>query len=199
VDGLIKKMTQIEKIQNLFNLEDIEIIRQCIIDSDQAGEDPNLGRLKIELNNLPPSIENKISMLSVNLFNKNLDFANATYVEYNNKFGQPNLPAHFDHDDKDLVFDYQWEANTSWDLGVGTEVYPLEDNSAIVFNANENIHWRPIKNFKDGEYVKMIFFRMNNKKKPSDYSHLDYVVEDKIFKSVNQFRDRLFNKGHNND
>jgi hypothetical protein len=185
----------IKKIDGLFTPEEVTLIKESIHNAESEN-DQELGRIKKQLDTLPPKVEKKIVRLSQKYFGLDLDFANATYVEYNNKFGQPNLPAHFDHDDKDLVFDYQWEANTSWDLGVGTEVYPLVNNSAIVFNANKHIHWRPHKTFKDDQYVRMIFFRLYNKANPSDYSHLDYRVGEDIFKEVEEFRNKI---GETND
>jgi hypothetical protein len=85
----------------------------------------------------------------------------------------------------------QLEANTSWDLGLNTTTYTLEDNSALVFNANTEIHWRVKKDFKPGEYVRMMFVRFYNEENPSDYSHLNLTQTHDIFKDARELRDSL--------
>ncbi len=37
----------------------------------------------------------------------------------------------------------------------------------------------------------MLFFRFGNKNNPSDYSHLDVMLDDEMFKEYNAFRDSL--------
>lgn len=181
----------IEYIEDLFSAEELEILNNCIKESEVVSDDNELGRLKITLNTVPPEIEKKLEKIASNILKKEMKTSHILYVEYSNKFGQPNLPPHFDADKNSLVFDYQLEANTNWDLGVGTKNYPLKDNSALLFNANENIHWRPIKEFKDGEYVRMIFFRLYDKNNRISYKHLDYKQGDPIFQEAIRFREGL--------
>jgi hypothetical protein len=119
------------------------------------------------------------------------------YVEYNNKYGNPDLPPHFDADKNEFIFDYQLESNTSWDLGVNMDVHAMEDNSALVFNPNLNIHWRPVKDFEDGEYVRMVFFRFYNAENPTNYSHMKYTQEHDVFADVISFRTSLAIQYHN--
>jgi hypothetical protein len=181
----------IDYIEDLFSAEELEILNNCIKESELVSDDNELGRLKITLNTVPPEIEKKLEKIASNILKKEMKTSHILYVEYSNKFGQPNLPPHFDADKNSLVFDYQLEANTNWDLGVGTKNYPLKDNSALLFNANENIHWRPIKEFKDGEYVRMICIRFRDSESPSDYSNLNYWQNDEIFKDARTYRSML--------
>jgi len=60
-----------------------------------------------------------------------------------------------------------------------------------MFNPNLNLHWRPKKEFKDGDYVAMIFFRFEKKNNKTDYSHLALSQDDPIFKEANDFRNSL--------
>jgi hypothetical protein len=86
----------------------------------------------------------------------------------------------------------QLESNTSWDLGLNLKTYSIEDNQALVFNANTEAHWRVHKDFQEGEYVRMMFVRFQNAEKPSDYSHLTkYWPTDEIFKDIRELRDSL--------
>jgi hypothetical protein len=89
-------------------------------------------------------------------------------------------------------------SNTDWGLGLNEEVYYLKDNSAILFNGNKEIHWRPHKEFKSGEYVKMIFVRFHTPNLANDpnfnfpdYSYLPAQPSDIFFKKVNDFRENL--------
>ena len=188
-------LNNIYRVDNLFSAEDLQIINESIKSIYEKHQyDIELGRLKLELNSLPISIERKIEAVAESFEGKVFKTSNVTYVEYSNKYGQPNLPTHFDGDQNNLVFDYQLESSTSWDIGINTELYQLKDNSSVIFNANENIHWRPIKDFKDGEYIKMIFFIVYDVHNKPNYLHLDYAIDDQIFKEINNLRDSMAQK-----
>ncbi len=155
----------------------------------------DLGRLQTTLE----KIDSEHLMIKLrNIANSFVDFdislMGATYVEYNSKYGTPNLPPHFDGDSTELIINYQLKSNTSWDIGLNTGIYDIKDNCALVFNPNESIHWRPRKDFKPGEFVKMIFFRFTNAKKQKDNSHLRYTLDHEAFEEANKFRDKLDNK-----
>lgn len=198
----------VSKLNNIFSDDELRVIYKIInetvvprnedgsyIDYRKSGNGTGLceelGRIQLTGLRFPEELNNKILKIINDLSDVTLHMHHIIYAEYSNKYGVPQLPAHFDHDTNDMVFDYQLEANTSWDLGVDLKNYELEDNSALIFNANKHIHWRPEKTFKDGEYVRMLFIRFFNPVSPSDYSNLDYVINHDIFKEVNAFRDTL--------
>ena len=110
-------------------------------------------------------------------------------VEYSAKYGEPGLPPHFDGDPTDLIVNYQLEANTDWPLGLDTKTVKLDNNSALLFNPNTSIHWRPIKKFKEGEYVKMIFFRFIDPVNPTDNSNVRFDQTHKVFDEARKVRD----------
>jgi hypothetical protein len=176
------------KLNNIFSDEELQTIKKAV-DAVPTIDDPNLGRVRntIDLNH--NDIIVKLEGLANSLVDQKLYFSSVSYAHYSNLSGEPNLPPHFDSDTTDLIIDYQLEANISWDLGINTEVYPLEDNSAIVFNPNTNIHWRPHRRFEDGEYVKMLFFRFGNAGDISDYGHTDYSLDHPIFDDARRVRD----------
>ena len=158
----------------------------------QVGTDTNLGRLQIDLK-MPKAIEDKLTIICSSILGFSVRMTTVLCVEYNNKYGNPNLSPHFDHDRNNLVVDYQLESNTSWDLGIDLSTHSLEDNSALIFNGNEHIHWRPHKTFKDGEHIKMIFFRFSYARDNAKYIHPDYHPDDPIYDEVKRFRDSLGN------
>ena len=195
------KTTTTTKLTNLFTSEELDIIKSLYLEasnktdlSEEEAQYPyeELGRFHIEGVFLPEHIQKKLEGI-VNLeLPEPLEMLNPPlYVEYNAKYGQPNLQPHVDGDFTDFIIDFQLESNTQWPLGLNEEVYPLEDNEALLFNPNTNIHWRPRKTFQEDEYVKMIFFRFLNQESPSDYSYLPHNPADPMFTSVHSFRDNL--------
>lgn len=179
-----------KKIVNVFTQDQINLLNN-LINNSKVKDDTLLGRKVGELEELPNEVGSVINNLVNKFFSKSLRFRSTTHVEYNNKYGIPNLPPHFDGDKSDLICNFQLESNTTWDLGLNLELHSLEDNSALLFNPNELIHWRPIKQFKNDEYIKMIFFRFTDLDKKSDYSHLKYSLDHEIFKEINKFRNSL--------
>jgi len=182
-------------INNLINSFDIPLNDDgsyvSFKDNNGTGICEELGRIQIGTLPISDEIRSKLISIANQISEIPLELDHFLYAEYNNKYGVPVLPAHFDHDTNDLVFDFQLDSNTSWDLGVDKAVYSLENNSALIFNANKHIHWRPHKVFSEGEYVKMIFARFFNPVERSDYSNLDYTINHDVFKEVNEFRDSL--------
>lgn len=177
-------------IDSLFKEEEVYTLDECIRKS-KAVKDLTLGRQKREINNLPRSIENKLEKIGSSLYNKNLAFSYCLYISYSKEYGQPNLPPHIDADSNDLIFNYQIRSNTSWDIGLGVKSYNLKDNSCLVFDPNAEIHWRPHKNFKDGESVEMVLFRLVDVDNPTNRSNLKYFQNDPIFKDALDFRASL--------
>lgn len=197
-----------EKIENLFTDEELEIINNSISKAPYRV-DGDLGRLMFEeirprgdqlnrdefvfLFNDWRKLESKLIEIGSSICGTRLSFKNAMCVEYNSKYGQPNLPAHFDGDTCDMIINFQLSSNTRWHIGLDMEAYDLQDNSAVIFNGNKSIHWRPVKEFKEGEFVKMIFFRLADDTNPSNYSHMALSQTDMIFYEVNKFRDSVSN------
>jgi hypothetical protein len=183
----------ITKLSNIFSFAELEIIHNAI-SFHETRIDSNLGRGLTEniQRGLSQEIKNKMYRIVSDVSNAPLAMSSIMCAEYNKKYGKPNLPPHFDGDTNDLIINMQLESNTSWDIGLNLETYTLEDNSAVIFNANTEAHWRPHKEFKDGEYIRMLFIRFYNLKKLSDYSHLgQYNSNDDIFKEIRELRDNL--------
>ena len=180
------------KIENIFTQEELSVLNEIII-KQNFDVDNNLGRNIIQdiKRDLPIDIIDKFYKISEKFTSKPLSIDHVMCVEYNKKYGEPNLNPHFDRDTNSLIINFQLSANTDWGLGLNEEVYQLKDNSAVLFNGNTEIHWRPHKEFKSGEYVKMIFVRFCNPSNLPDYSHLPDHPSDIFFKKVNAVRENL--------
>lgn len=122
----------------------------------------SLGRR--EINNLPisQSIKTKVFWLAQKMHNLSGSFpkniSGVTYVEYSPKYGVPELNIHKDNGTCGFILDYQLDANTTWGIGIEDSVYTIENNQAIGLHPLTHYHWRPSKDWKDDDYVKLIFF-----------------------------------------
>ena len=199
------------KIKDVFSEEEIEDLYDTINSAfipklengkyadhkNLGGINKNLGRLTSILNlhecssYIPFYIQDKLVRIAEDILNEPVGLDHALHAKYSSEYGTPNLPPHFDGDTNDLIINFQLSSNTSWALGLGLEAYDLEDNSALVFNANTDIHWRPNKVFNEGEYVQMIFFRFYKINNRTDYSYARLSQDDKVFEDVVKFRNSL--------
>jgi hypothetical protein len=183
-------MKNVYEVSNFLLPDELEIIESLMKDKNLEQEDGVLGRILYTIP-LPHDIVIGMQERVETLVGRKLESRGGAFADYSNKYGQPNLPPHFDGDDNTLIIDYQYKSNTSWGLGVDTTVFEMEDNKAIIFNPNEYPHWRPRKVFKDGEFVTMMFFRFPDKDRSADYSHMVYSQDDEIFAAIHKVRDSL--------
>lgn len=181
----------IAKLTNVFTQEQIATMLNRIerVSTNEDMEQARYGRIHYEGIDVPSSMKHHMRVL-VEEIDPDLMFSGASCVQYNAKYGKPDLPPHFDGDSMELIVDYQLDSNTSWGLGVDEEVYEIADNEAIAFHPNESIHWRPHKSFEDGDYVIMMFFRF---KKRTSVERVDrrYSQNDPIFNDVKAVREKL--------
>jgi hypothetical protein len=195
-------------LKNLFSNQELlyfyEAVNSVEVPVDKFGQyikdedaDPkvsaSLGRLKASrfFDSMPNQIKDKLEKVAKEISGVDMSLRNSSYAEYSADYGRPDLPPHVDGDSNDMIINFQLSSNTVWELGLDLNTYRLEDNSAIIFNPNTTIHWRPKKTFNDGEYVKMIFFRLCDAANQKDYSHLPNDPDDKMFSEVVKFRDSL--------
>ena len=179
----------IDKITNVFSDDEVFTINLLLKNDNIIHE--KLGRLQYNPIQLPNEIINKVQGIADSFSKVKLNLSSVVCVEYSNKYGKPNLPVHWDHDNTELIINYQLKSTTSWGIGIDLKVYDIEDNTALVFNPNRYTHWRPHKTFKDNEFIRMIFFRFIDINNPSDYSILDYVIGHEVFNEIEEFRSSL--------
>lgn len=165
-----------------------ELVRLCRENPLDIKEDPQYGRIVYEFNT--PDEINKI-VYDLIAPPEDMSISSPSCVTYSLEYGTPNLPPHFDGDDTDIILTYQLDSNTDWPVGIDVQHYVLQDNSAIFFHPNENVHWRTHKEFKEGEYVTVMFFRLNYLHRKQDYSHRRLQLNDPIFNAANEYRDGL--------
>lgn len=170
-NSTVLKLDNIFSPQELQELNDLFDLNAAIQENSEYF--PQLGRLNVLLYGSPAFPQHLVDKLtaavSSQLGHLDLELVLAPgAAEYSSKYGQPELLPHYDGDWTDLIVDFQLSSNTVWPIGVELSTYTLEDNSGLIFNPNGSLHWRPRKNFKDGEYVRMIFFRFHNSTNPTN-------------------------------
>jgi hypothetical protein len=148
------------------NLEVNKLKNEIESNMDKIQVQNFLGRTRLDFQGedvhlLPKYIIEKVKSLTTNL-NKNYELRYISFVEYNNKYGIPNLGPHKDGAPFTFSLLYQMESNTEWDLYVEGKTFSLIDNSGLIMNVRDQDHWRNKKIFKDGEFIKMVFFHFLN-------------------------------------
>jgi hypothetical protein len=187
-------MENVYKVPNFLLPEEIEEIDRILADENlwairsEKKKDPDLGRVVFTVSNVIKKAE---KALNKTIMNPEGTALSCTFAHYESSHGQPNLAPHFDGDNNSVIIDYQYKSNTSWPIGLDTEIFEMQDNEALIFNPNQYPHWRPHKNFQDGEFVTMIFFRFPDFSGATDYSHLQLNQADPIFDKAKAFRDEL--------
>ncbi len=153
--------------KNVFTDEEIASIKKTIEDnkdkvlSQGTIHQKQRGRDDLYLNNIiDPAILDKIQGYLNTI--GDYELGPVTWIEYNNKYINPNLPPHKDPKNVKLTFDYQLESNVDWPIVIDDVEYQLKDNEAIAFDSRLQLHWRPEKIFNDGDYVQLIFFYVND-------------------------------------
>lgn len=147
----------------------------------------SLGRIRVQTH-LGIEADSLADIISNFIYLGDLELKGIDTVEYSSEFGEPNLPPHYDGDNTEVIVNYQLKSNTNWGVGVDEQVFYIEDNTAIAFNPNEHIHWRPIKKFEPGEYVRMVFFRFYDPRNHKDNSHLRLSQDSVVFEKINHIR-----------
>ena len=184
-------MKNVYRVDQFLLPNEIQAVNDAVFVSKQIMDDTNLGRIIIGIS-LPDPVIDAIQERTEKLLNKKLRPLSASYAEYRLEYGQPNLPPHFDGDNNDLIIDYQLNSNTSWGLGVDGELFEMNDNTAIIFNPNEYPHWRPRKEFQEGEFIGVVFFRCPDYSwEEVDYSDKSLWQEDNAFDKARSLRDSL--------
>lgn len=169
-------------VSDVFSDEQIKEIKSVILESDRHMI-MELYNQKITNFKLPDHLEDAVVKAAEEATGEDgLTLSEYQFARYtigaddNNK---PNLIPHFDNafESKRYTFDYQIDGNTTWPIVVEGTKLILENNGAATFSGTHQIHWRTHKEFKEGEFVDMIFFHLKkNGGELIDQLHLDEMA-----------------------
>ena len=101
---------------------------------------------------------------------KNLYLFDIVFIGYSNK--DSLVPRLSDHKDNGSItkhtIDYQYKSNINWPLRIDGKEFLLNNNDAVTFLGSNQMHGRPDRIFKDGEYLENIFFQFIEKRDKND-------------------------------
>ncbi len=120
----------------------------------------DLGRIRLEVRPEPALL--KYIEEYARQYTKNIIFQHAYFVEYNKKYGVPNLPPHLDFTDSGVTIIYQLKSNIVWKSMVEGKEIELKDNQGYWVNVRDQAHWRRPYNFKDEDFLQMVFFHFHD-------------------------------------
>lgn len=118
----------------------------------------NMSRLLLEFE-MPKSIEEKLDLVAKPIYDGDIAMCHYNYIEYNLKYGDGNdpiLPPHLDGDENLVTLNTNVGGNIDWDIYVDGKRYTLGVGQTIVFSAINQVHWRPKRKFKEGEFLEIL-------------------------------------------
>jgi hypothetical protein len=100
-------------------------------------------------------------------------------IKENNEILLPYLMPHHDKFSQPVfTFDYQIGGNVSWPIVIEGKEVVLSNNEAITFSGTHQVHWRPEREWLDGEYMDMIFCHLYSPSLPdNDDSHQETMLK----------------------
>lgn len=152
---------------------------------------------------LPENITNKIESFVNSISKHRLKLTEISFASYSKEFGDlPLLSPHFDNTFKEprFTFDVQLKSNISWPIIVRGQSFTLNDNEALIFSGTHQIHWREFREFKDGDFIDMLFchFSLADSSETIKIEDLYQTVSEHIF-FVNQYYQNIIRKFKNNN
>lgn len=122
----------------------------------------HMSRLLIEFV-CPPEIEAVMDSYAKPLHQDPIRLTHYNYIDYNMAYGDgknaPSLPPHLDADENLVTFNYCLDQNIEdWTLWVDDKEYNLKKGDAIIFSAVNQVHWRPKRKWKEGEFCEIVSF-----------------------------------------
>ena len=164
--GLIEDSRKIEPLVIGDRVEDGYIRESDFRSRYQPKIARNMSRALIEFD-MPKNLEDKLDAVAKPLHKDDLALCHYNYIDYNLKYGygdnSPALPPHLDADENLVTVNYCLDTNIEWDLYVSDQdnssnftKYSLGPGQTIIFSAVNQIHWRPKRKFKDGEFCEII-------------------------------------------
>jgi hypothetical protein len=121
----------------------------------------HMSRLIIEFL-CPQEIESIMDGYCKPIHKDEIKLAHYSYIDYNLKYGdgryEPALPPHIDSNENLVTFNYQLDGNIDWQIYIDNKPYDLKTGDAIIFSAVNQVHWRPKREWKEGDFLEIVTF-----------------------------------------
>ncbi len=138
-----------------------EVSEEGVFDRYRPKLSTYMSRLILEFD-IPEPIQEKLDKVAHPIHKDAMTLTHWNYLDYDLKYSEgkvdPELRPHIDADENLVTLNYCLDANIDWPVYVDGVAYHLKPNDMLVFSAVNQIHWRPKRNFKEGEFVKIISF-----------------------------------------
>lgn len=175
---------KINVLDNILNDESIIGLKE-LKNSIVGKVDSKKGRIIRPIPNinlLSDEVINVFTEKASDLYGKKLNLYAAAFGQYSKEFGIPKLPPHIDEVPSQFTIDYQLDSNLSWPIVIEGQEYILKNNSILTFEGEKVLHWRPKKEFKDGQYIDLIWFQFIDE---NHWSHTQDIRPDfKEYKNI---------------
>jgi len=181
--------------KNIFTQEEIDSIYNAVESCGPVGTQivPIYAQKAYHMM-LPEQVVNKVESF-VNEFSKEkVVLTEISFASYSKEFGDlPLLSPHFDNTFKEprLTFDIQLKSNIDWPIVIKGRPFLLKDNEALTFSGTHQVHWRPFREFKNGEFIDMVFchFSLAENRIPTKIEDLYTTIGDNIFHMNRYYQD----------
>jgi hypothetical protein len=136
----------------------------------------------------PLDIEQTMDKHVKHLYPEEIKLCHYSYIDYDLRHGEgryaPSLPPHIDNTETIVTFNYMLDGNIDWDIYIDGNPYSLKTGDALMFSAINQVHFRPKRSWKPGEFVKILTF---------DYSPLtDWRFTNEVYPlDALKFQDRV--------
>ena len=164
-----------------------EILEICLITSQTTNQSftSSLGHNSWHIR-LPDYLVKKFTDKASEIAGEELflkEYNVSRYENVTSNAGNTYVPMLYPHTDETFkeprfTLDYQIRSNIDWDIVVDDwkeiKTFKLKDNEIISFSGTHQVHWRPKKIFKDGEFVEMLFMHFGYKKYQDEIDS-DYI------------------------
>jgi len=154
---------------------------------------PDTGRLAINLTSIKPEIIARIQGIIKNIYGKDYEIKDVGFNRYKLEYGLPNLIPHVDNNKAQVVFNYQLESNKKWGLVIEGDPIILNDNDAVVFEGEKDVHWRNPVHFKSNEYISMLNFNAVDKHHWSNFTKIDPIGPEELRKNQISIVEKWYN------
>lgn len=193
-------------VENVFTQEEIQQVYQSL----QNNSGNAFVKVHSQANTfiqLPQNIIDKVTNYAKEIVgHDNLvltEYCHARYANVTSNCGRFHYkPALFPHYDETFseprfTFDYQLQANIEWPIIAepNTEL-TLKNNQAATFSGTHQIHWRKPTEFKDDQFVEMLFFHFSDPTLPAKTIEENAIIMEKARKYKQEY---LANGGFIND
>jgi len=120
-----------------------------------------ISRMAIEFE-CPKEIEKIMDSYVYPIYKDEIKLAHYSYLDYDMKYGEgkyfPSLPPHIDAANTLVTFNYCLDTNIDWEIYIDNVPYSLKAGDAIIFSAINQVHWRPKREWQEGEFCEIISF-----------------------------------------